>query len=597
MASTSRRSSMASSDEGSRPSSNHPSISTQKSVQVKGSLNRSFVSSVVASDVTSLLFRKTSNTDSPTKPAPTEQTTLPQKKLEDVILSQSLALTDHIFGLYAFELWHYREATGTLVIVPLNYSADEESGKVHDGLYVKRIPQEVDPNNDYSSKEAITAFAQLTDRSRSDYIHPIPTGPGVGLPGVLWSETSNGANTGGSAMNLDRSQRSARSLVSQTNQRGGNNMSLVAAFTKGTSDSVAWRHVDTLANDPDQPFDERLQCFAQAGFTLAAGVPFDINGYRGIAIFFGNPHAEVTKLNDNANTRFIKQAAHFIGAAAALKEPLEGAKAFQEKVQYENWHRMKIKLLTIVRFGGSLRNSSNGDSFQIQGRQKIIRRKSSFEHALIMKENIKQFTQEAKDDTKLKLARWWVKVHGGNASIPPSFTLRQAMWTFFGVGVTHFLLSSLNFFISVESRGDMDLVLPPLGALTTLQYALTAAPASQPRNAIFAQVFGLTIAMLVGSIPNLEPWLKSALAPAIVIPGMAKLGMIHPPAGAACIVFSSGNKTWKHMGIFLAGVCISIITSVVINNMCDKRQYPTSWPLLKRLRSILISEKEKVRTS
>lgn len=243
---------MASSGEGSKPSSNHPSISNQKSVHVKSSLNCSLVSSAIASDVTSLLFRKTSSTESPSKLAPTKPTTLPQKKLEDVILSQSLALTDHIFGLYAFELWHYREATGTLVIVPLNDTADEESGKVYDGLYVKRIPQEVDPNNDYSSKEAITAFARLTERSRSDYIHPIPTGPGVGLPGVLWSETSNGANTSGSARNLDRSQRSARSLASQTNQRGGNNMSLVAAFTKGTCDSVAWRHVDALANDPDQ---------------------------------------------------------------------------------------------------------------------------------------------------------------------------------------------------------------------------------------------------------------------------------------------------------------------------------------------------------
>ncbi|KAL7472238.1 hypothetical protein ACHAXS_012566 [Conticribra weissflogii] len=593
MASTFRSDSMASSDGGPKPSSNQQSISTQKSV-LQRSLNRSFMSSVGAFDVTTQLFRKTSITESSCKPAPIEATARSQKSFADGIVFQSLRLTDHIFGLYAFELWHYVEATGTLVHVRLNDSEDEESGKVHDGLYIKRSPQEVDPNNDYSSKEAMTAFAQLTDGSRSDYIHPLPTGPGVGLPGVLWSETSRGANTtGGSARVLERNHRSTRLLASQTNQKGGNNKSLVAAFSKGASDSVSWRRVDELANDPDQPFDKRLQCFAKAGFTLVAGVPFDINGYRGIAIFFGNPHAEKEKLNDSANTRFIRQAAYFIGAAAALKEPLEGAKAFQEKVNYENWHRMKIKLLTIVRFGGSLRNNSNGDGLRIEGRQKMIRRKSSFEHALAMKENFKEFTQEAKDGMKSKLARWWVKVRGGNADIPPSFTLRQAMWTFFGVVITHFLLSRLNYFISVESRGDLDLVLPPLGALTTLQYALTAAPASQPRNAIFAQVFGVAMAMLIGSIPNLDPWLKTALAPAIVIPGMAKLGIIHPPAGAACIVFSSGDKTWKHMGIFLAGVCISIITSVFINNMCDKRQYPTSWPLLKKLKSILISDKEK----
>ena len=116
----------------------------------------------------------------------------------------------------------------------------------------------------------------------------------------------------------------------------------------------------------------------------------------------------------------------------------------------------------------------------------------------------------------------------------------------------------------------------------TLQYNLTAAPASQPRNAIFAQIFALTVTIALGYIPNIEPWFRSALAPAIVIPGMAKLGIIHPPAGAAAIVFSSANIRWEHFGIFLAGVAISIVTAVLINNLSDKRQYPTSWYLLNK---------------
>ena len=118
--------------------------------------------------------------------------------------------------------------------------------------------------------------------------------------------------------------------------------------------------------------------------------------------------------------------------------------------------------------------------------------------------------------------------------------------------------------------------------MTTLQYNLTAAPASQPRNAIFAQAFAITVAILLSYIPNVEPWFRSALAPAIIIPAMAKLGIIHPPAGATAIVFSSGKVRWEHMGIFLAGVAISIITAVGINNMSHKRQYPTSWFLLNK---------------
>ena len=153
------------------------------------------------------------------------------------------------------------------------------------------------------------------------------------------------------------------------------------------------------------------------------------------------------------------------------------------------------------------------------------------------------------------------------------------------------------------------------GALTTLQYCLTAAPASQPRNAIFAQIFSITTAICLSYIPNIPPWFRSALAPAIVIPGkslivllvsslrsnthnnfapgMAKLGIIHPPAGASAIVFSTWkDNSWEQMGIFLAGVAIAIITAVGINNMSDRRQYPTSWYLINKAKKAIVGENE-----
>ena len=46
-----------------------------------------------------------------------------------------------------------------------------------------------------------------------------------------------------------------------------------------------------------------------------------------------------------------------------------------------------------------------------------------------------------------------------------------------------------------------------------------------------SQIFAITTAIILSYIPNVEQWFRSALAPAIVIPGMAKLGIIHPPAG------------------------------------------------------------------
>ena len=41
--------------------------------------------------------------------------------------------------------------------------------------------------------------------------------------------------------------------------------------------------------------------------------------------------------------------------------------------------------------------------------------------------------------------------------------------TFFGVFITHLMLSKMNAFIVEESAGELSLILAPLGALTTLQ--------------------------------------------------------------------------------------------------------------------------------
>lgn len=97
------------------------------------------------------------------------------KSIDVDILSQSLALADKIFGLYALEVWHYNEASGQLINVPLK-SQDEEAGQSGGGLYVKRMTQEADSENEYSNSKAMDAYGKLTDRSRKDYLGATPTG-------------------------------------------------------------------------------------------------------------------------------------------------------------------------------------------------------------------------------------------------------------------------------------------------------------------------------------------------------------------------------------------------------------------------------------
>ena len=110
-----------------------------------------------------------------------------------------------------------------------------------------------------------------------------------------------------------------------------------------------------------------------------------------------------------------------------------------------------------------------------------------------------------------------------------------------------------------------------------LHYGLTSAPASQPRNAIVGQTLGLSIAHLIGTYLEVELWLRQSLATALAIGVMVKCGVIHPPAGAAAVVFSSGKMSWIQVGMMLFGNVLAILSSTLINNWSDKRQFPTFW--------------------
>lgn len=230
------------------------------------------------------------------------------------ILSQALSTTtDLIFGIYAVEMWHYDESTGKLHPVILDGGDDdEETGGRTGSLLLKRRTQESDEGSAHHAPSATFALGRLTDRSRPDHVPASPTDPGVGLPGVLWSESSSpsaSSGIGGAAHNLGGMIRNGAHHLPGHHQSGRN--VLAGAGAAGSSqDGVQWRDVGELADDPDQvsapiqecvtnassrgrvvcsnfdvfppriqPYDERLQTFAKAGFKLAAGIPFDVSRF------------------------------------------------------------------------------------------------------------------------------------------------------------------------------------------------------------------------------------------------------------------------------------------------------------------------------
>lgn len=200
-----------------------------------------------------------------------------------------------------------------------------------------------------------------------------------------------------------------------------------------------------------------------------------------MAVIYGNPHGSPTKLRNPINIRYMVHIAQLLGSAAALQTPLVQQKEFRKIEAYNNWHRLKIKLLTIVWFGGANKGMSTAKvESKPDGRAKMEGKSSLVklaEASAQLRTDFKKAVIETRDSAKAKLVRWGKKCQGGNASLPPAFTWSAALWSFFGILITHLILSGINVYVGKLSEGDLKLVLAPLGALTTLQYNLTAAPA------------------------------------------------------------------------------------------------------------------------
>ena len=143
----------------------------------------------------------------------------------------------------------------------------------------------------------------------------------------------------------------------------------------------------------------------------------------------------------------------------------------------------------------------------------------------------------------------------------------------------------------------------------TLQYGLTQAPASQPRNILYGQIVSLSLALVINLSVSAETWVRVPLTTSLAIAAMCKLGITHPPAGgelgfflsffhvspllanppflvtAAATIFAlsdqSATSQFAYFGLMLLGNIIAILTAVLINNLNDKSHYPMYYAFLQ----------------
>lgn len=183
------------------------------------------------------------------------------------------------------------------------------------------------------------------------------------------------------------------------------------------------------------------------------------------------------------------------------------------------------------------------------------------------------------------------KWQGGAPNPPARLDTRTCAIAFVGCFVTiatwQVLIDRLNHGFTY---GDLTspLSLPSsFGALSTIVFALPAAPLAQPRVFVLAHTWAIlvgTVMMLVW-VPYQLVWLQKAVALAITVTGMGQFGIINPPASAIClamVAYANSSEFSLDGWLFLVvstylGCALCIAVGVLWHNAFTGRVYPLYW--------------------
>lgn len=274
---------------------------------------------------------------------------------------------------------------------------------------------------------------------------------------------------------------------------------------------------------------------------------------------------DVHRLQTTENERYLKAAAHLVGSAWAVRAPRQHLVEKRTKAKDHNFGRVRRKMQHMLRHSSTIEELAKPklDSSTFSA--------SSSSQASTVSSRCCRYAQN-------KLGTEIVKFRGAKMCVPQPVSTNESLFSFVGVTLTLLAVGALNQHLTNTYGKDWTIVMGPLGALLTLQYSLTSAPAAQPRNAIIGQLISLTVAISVGYLPT-EVYIKQALGTAIAVGLMGRAAAVHPPGGAAALLFSSGTYSWSNMVTFMLADVITIGMAVLINNSNSLRQYPTYWGL------------------
>ena len=147
----------------------------------------------------------------------------------------------------------------------------------------------------------------------------------------------------------------------------------------------------------------------------------------------------------------------------------------------------------------------------------------------------------------------------------------------------HTLLSGGCSFVAIallawlSETGVHPLVLGSFGASCVLLFGYPDSPFSQPRHIVLGHtlstLMGLAVLMTLGA-----HWWSMALAVALSIMVMMKLGTMHPPAGSNPLIVMMLKPGWVFaLTPTLVGAVLLVVLGVLLINLQPDKHYPRYW--------------------
>ena len=415
--------------------------------------------------------------------------------------------------------------------------------------------QLADGSTDEQNEEKINILHRLVDTDSPEYYHPIPQPSGVGLAGNYWQHFGD-----------------------------------VAGSASYFQDSLVWREVRAFTSDPDQIPYERMFAVEKL-FGKCTGVPFNIFGeLKGVVVFYARGSAEERIINTAPNSNFMRMASYNIGSALAMSHSRLRITQSRRQLTRRCFQKARLGFAAVNMFRMSVRRKKNIDTdYKInEHRAAGFGKKTCTESIQAGIRNIRHKVKACVSYAKAKANSVKKKsLRPPAIKPPPPANFFMSVWTFIGCFSVLLVLFSFQKVLIQLSDGNLVLILPPFGALMALQFSLPAAPASQPRNSLFGFVISISVVMvnkiLLHHLAGLPLWFHASLGTSLAIFSLQKLGLVHPPAGAAAFVFALSRKDivsdFLHAGAFLLADVVAIGLAVFFNNLSDTRQYPMYWKL------------------